>query len=59
MIKKLEGSGVVSAITFVGKLDMSYEFFIEKIFSKKVTSQDSKNVPTCISDTSNLITKNQ
>jgi hypothetical protein len=25
---------------------------------KKVTSQDSKNVSTCTSDTSNLITKN-
>jgi hypothetical protein len=35
MIKKIDGSEVVLAITFVGKLDISYEFFIVKIFSNK------------------------
>jgi hypothetical protein len=37
---------------------MSYEFFIEKIFSKKVTSQDSKNISTYTLDIFDLITKN-
>jgi hypothetical protein len=37
---------------------MPYEFFIGKIFSKKVTSWDSKNVSICTSGISDLITKN-
>jgi hypothetical protein len=36
--QNFQSSEDVSAITFTGKLDMTYKFFIGKIFSEKVTS---------------------
>jgi hypothetical protein len=54
----LLGASLSISYTFAGKLDMPYEFFIGKIFSKKVTSRDSKNVSICTSGISDLITKN-